>query len=65
MGAAANSVLVGRIVSVLALQFVQKYGIPLANVEFIGFSLGAQVSGFFAKEMFEKTGQKIGRITGT
>jgi len=63
LGAAANSALIGRIVARLCLQLVKEYKIPLTNVEFVGFSLGGQVSGFFAKEIFEKTGQKIGKIT--
>ncbi|XP_003743786.1 pancreatic lipase-related protein 2 [Galendromus occidentalis] len=62
-GAAANADVVGRIAAHLCLKLVEEYAIPLENVEFIGFSLGAQVAGFFAKEVFQIWGEKIGKIT--
>ncbi|XP_018494439.1 uncharacterized protein LOC108864047 [Galendromus occidentalis] len=37
--------------------------IKAENIYFIGFSLGAQMAGFYARAFTKRTGRKIGRIT--
>lgn len=50
-----------------AVIFVQRlravYPIAPENIHFIGFSLGGQMSGFFARHFYDVTSTRIGRIT--
>ncbi|OQR77175.1 pancreatic lipase-related protein 2-like [Tropilaelaps mercedesae] len=62
-GAAANTALVGRMAAYFCLRLVDEFGILIRNVQFIGFSLGGQMSGFFAEQIFRAKRQPIGKIT--
>ena len=45
--------------------FIVASGIDLNKVHIIGHSLGSHVAGFTGKRIYELTGLKLGRITGT
>lgn len=63
-GAAANTAMVGYMAAHLCSRLMKEFGIPVENVEFVGFSLGGQMAGFFAERMFDLENHPIGRITG-
>jgi len=62
--AATNTQLVGRQVAVLINELKTSRGINPDHVHLLGFSLGAQVSGFAGKYSQSALKWKIGRITG-
>lgn len=40
------------------------YSVPFENILLVGYSLGAHISGFAAKKVQNKTGEKLPRIVG-
>lgn len=64
--AVGNTALVGREMSLLLKRLIERHPTTLApgQVHVVGFSLGAQVAGFFARAFKLLTGQSIWRITG-
>ena len=62
--ASANTELVGRQIGNLLNSMKLNEGLKPENVYLIGFSLGAQVSGFAGKWTQSQYGWKVGRITG-
>jgi len=60
--ASANTEIVGRMAASLA-NLMYRRGLDIKKVHFIGFSLGAQASGF-AGEWLQELNLKAGRITG-
>lgn len=54
----------GKVVGEQIIKLHQEYKVPLQTVHLIGHSLGAHVAGFAGKEVYNATGQKVGRITG-
>lgn len=65
MVAAANAPMVGIMSAHFCVNFVQHFRIPIENVQFVGFSLGAHVGGSMAEEIHERTnGRTIGQLTG-
>ncbi|KAH7941118.1 hypothetical protein HPB49_010117 [Dermacentor silvarum] len=63
--AVGNTALVGREMSLLLKRLIERHPTTLApgQVHVVGFSLGAQVAGFFARAFKLLTGQSIWRIT--
>lgn len=53
----------GEIITKLVIELME-IGVALRNIHIIGHSLGAQVAGFIGQTTFNRTGQKIHRITG-
>lgn len=58
---AANTKPVGNFIG----QFLLDSGIDLGRIHIVGHSLGSHVAGFVGKYVFEKTNEKIFRITAT
>lgn len=60
--AAANVEVVSRLTVqlVLRLQKLFPASIETRNIHFIGFSLGGQMAGYFAREYFTRTGTRVG-----
>lgn len=56
--------LLGSIVGDFIVKLNQERGISLDRITFIGHSLGAHVSGFAAKRVFEKLNGKVAKIFG-
>lgn len=63
--AAGNTALVGRQASLLVQRLIENSRGALGPdlVHMVGFSLGGQIAGFFARHFKETTGKVIGRIT--
>lgn len=51
-----------NIIANLILKLNNDYNIPLGNIELIGHSLGAQVSGFVGKEIIRNKNEKLKKI---
>lgn len=64
--AIGNSALVGRQISNMLQTLIRHFpsSVEPSGVHVIGFSLGAQVSGFCGRHFENATGQRLGRITG-
>ena len=62
--ASTNTQLVGRQVSVFTQKLITSRHIKAKDVHLLGFSLGAQVSGFAGRWSIEKFNWKFGRISG-
>ena len=62
--ASTNTQLVGRQVTVFVQKLITSRNIKAKDVHLLGFSLGAQVSGFAGRWSIEKFNWKFGRITG-
>lgn len=63
MNAVENGPRVGRYIARF-MRFIILAGVPVRNIHLIGFSLGAEVSGFIGKTLRE-WGIMLPRITGT
>ncbi|KAH7982740.1 hypothetical protein HPB52_006921 [Rhipicephalus sanguineus] len=61
--AAANTAAVGRTLALVMQRLVQEFPLSAALVHAIGYSFGAQVSGFFGRNLKKNTGTLIARIT--
>lgn len=63
--ASANVPLVSRIAvrAVQRLMSVYPQAVRPDDIHFVGFSLGGQMAGYFARQFFNATGARIGRIT--
>ncbi|XP_003741860.1 lipase member H [Galendromus occidentalis] len=62
--AAANVPMIANMTMRLTSKLMSIYPtIKAENIYFIGFSLGAQMAGYFARTFTNQTGTKIGRIT--
>lgn len=55
---------IGRLIGDFILEITKKDPKLLENVHLIGHSLGGHVAGFAGKRVAEKSGRKVGRITG-
>lgn len=64
VAASTNTQVVGRQVAFLVNELKKHHGVSPQHVYLIGFSLGAQVSGFAGKYSQSAYGWKFGRITG-
>lgn len=63
--AAANAPMIGLMAAYFCMNFVTEFGIPIENVQFVGFSLGAHIGGSMAEEIHRRTrGRTIGQLTG-
>lgn len=62
--ASTNTQLVGRQIAVFVQKLISSRNIKAKDVHLLGFSLGAQVSGFAGRWSIEKFNWKFGRITG-
>ncbi|KAK8777966.1 hypothetical protein V5799_020694 [Amblyomma americanum] len=62
-GAAANTAAVGRTLSLLVQRLFREFPLRAALVHAIGYSFGAQVAGFFGRNLRRDTGSRIARIT--
>ncbi|XP_044262748.1 phospholipase A1-like [Tribolium madens] len=55
---------IGHVIGDFILEITKKDPKLLENIHIIGHSLGGHVAGFAGKRVAEKTGRKVGRITG-
>ena len=62
--ASTNTQLVGRQIAVFTQKLITSRHIKAKDVHLLGFSLGAQVSGFAGRWSIEKFNWKFGRISG-
>ncbi|XP_050050804.2 pancreatic lipase-related protein 2-like isoform X1 [Dermacentor andersoni] len=61
--AAANTAAVGRTLALVVQRLVEEFPLRAALVHAIGYSFGAQVAGFFGRNVKRNTGTLIARIT--
>lgn len=61
--AASNVPVIANMTVRLTSKLRTIYSIKAENIHFIGFSLGAQMAGYYARSFTKQTGEKIGRIT--
>lgn len=62
-GAAANTAAVGRTLSLLVQRLFREFPVRAALVHAVGYSFGAQVAGFFGRNLRRDTGSRLARIT--
>ncbi|XP_037559605.1 pancreatic triacylglycerol lipase isoform X3 [Dermacentor silvarum] len=61
--AAANTAAVGRTLALVVQRLMEEFPLRAALVHAIGYSFGAQVAGFFGRNIKRNTGTLIARIT--
>ncbi|KAL1423429.1 hypothetical protein MTO96_021110 [Rhipicephalus appendiculatus] len=61
--AAANTAAVGRTLALVVQRLVEEFPLSTALVHAIGYSFGAQVAGFFGRNLKKNAGTVIARIT--
>ncbi|OQR75339.1 lipase member H-A-like [Tropilaelaps mercedesae] len=62
--AASNVQLVAKMTVKLVQRLMAAFPtIKANNIHFVGFSLGGQMSGYFARQFFNATGERIGHVT--
>ncbi|XP_065284695.1 endothelial lipase-like isoform X3 [Dermacentor albipictus] len=61
--AAANTAAVGRTLALVVQRLVEEFPLRAALVHAIGYSFGAQVAGFFGRNIKKNTGTLVARIT--
>lgn len=64
--ACGNSALVGRQISIMLQMLIDQFSVAVHpdRIHVIGFSLGAQVTGFCGRHFANSTGTRLSRITG-
>ncbi|XP_075735345.1 pancreatic lipase-related protein 2 isoform X1 [Rhipicephalus microplus] len=61
--AAANTAAVGRTLALVVQRLVEEFPLSTSLIHAIGYSFGAQVAGFFGRNLKKKMGTVIARIT--